>query len=214
MTTEDLTLLLEVRSSVYGLLSSLYLEPVSAELLTAMTAPAFVAEWPLGRGSNDLETGLARLESALPNVTVESLRAEFWRLFGGLGPAEAPPWQSVYLDPEKVPFGEETLKIRSLFTRFGLEYAETGRYPEDHIGLELQFLAQLSARAATLVASGDQAGARQLHEGAQICLDAHLLRWVERFVSRVEAAAGSGFYGAIARITLGTLRADRAWLQG
>lgn len=210
---QDLILLFEMRASVYGLLSSLYLSPPDESLLTGMRSPAFLAEWPLGRGDVDVETGLARLEKALPAVTAASVREEFWRLFGTLGPADAHPWQSVYLDRERVPFGEETLRIRALFAQFGLASVQSGRHPDDHIGLELEFLARLAARTAEFLAGGDEAGASRARDGQRTCLEEHLLRWAEPFVSRVEAASTSGFYAGLARLTLGVIRSDRDWFS-
>lgn len=84
----------------------------------------------------DVEAGLARLAETLPAVDARAVQEEFWYLFGALGPAAAPPWESVYLDREHVIFGAETLQMRALYARFGLVF--------DHIGLELEFLARLT----------------------------------------------------------------------
>jgi hypothetical protein len=125
-----------------------------------------------------------------------------------LGPAAAPPWQSVYLDREQVVMGEETIRVRTLFARFGLVSTLTDQQPEDHLGLQLQFLAALAARTAERLAAGDEPGARTLLEGMCECLEAHLLRWVGEFVDLAEAASESGFYAGLSRLTLGLLRFD------
>lgn len=206
--TTDLTLPYDVRAQVYHLLATLYLTPPDSQTLAALQHPSFVADWPLGRGNTDVEAGLARLAEALPGAAATGLREEFWHLFGTLGPAAAPPWQSVYLDREQVLMGEETLRVRALFARFDLASALTGQQPEDHLGLQLQFLATLAARTAERLAAGDQPGARALLEGQRECLEAHMLRWVGRFVDRAEAASETGFYAGLARLTLGLLRFD------
>ncbi|HYG57443.1 MAG TPA: molecular chaperone TorD family protein, partial [Symbiobacteriaceae bacterium] len=175
----DLTLPYEVRAQVYSLLATLFLTPPDGATLDALRHPSFVTDWPLGRGIRDVEAGLTRLAGALPGATATGLREEFWNLFGTLGPAAAPPWQSVYLDRDHVLMGEETLRVRALFARFGLATAPDGRQPEDHLGLQLQFLAALAARTAERLAAGDQPGARALLEGQRECLEAHLLRWVD-----------------------------------
>lgn len=210
---DDRTLLLEARSAVYSLLSGLFLAPPAETMLTAMRSEAFTAEWPLSRSNADVEAGLTLLRSALPGVTPESLREEFWHLFGTLGPAAAPPWQSVYLDRERVAFGEETLRVARLFAQYGFQFSMTGRHPDDHIGLELEFMAHLSARTAERLTLGDKEGAKAALIGQWTCLGDHLMRWVEPFVNRVEAASPSHFYGGLARLTLGILRADQNWLR-
>jgi TorA maturation chaperone TorD len=206
--TTDLTLPYEVRAQVYHLLATLYIAPPDPGQLAALRDPSFVADWPLGRGVPDVEAGLARLAEALPGATAEALQAEFWHLFGALGPAAAPPWQSVYLDREQVVMGEETIRVRTLFARFGLVSTLTDQQPEDHLGLQLQFLAALAARTAERLAAGDEPGARTLLEGMCECLEAHLLRWVGEFVDLAEAASESGFYAGLSRLTLGLLRFD------
>ena len=214
--TADLTLPYDVRAEVYHLLATLYLTPPESDTLAALGHPSFVDGWPLGRGHADVEAGLARLAGALPGATARAVREEFWHLFGTLGPAAAPPWQSVYLDREQVLMGAETIRVRLLFARFGLASALTGQQPEDHLGLQLQFLATLAARTAERLAAGDQLGARTLLEGQRECLEAHLLRWVALFAARAEAASETGFYAGLSRLTLGLLRSDldevRQWL--
>lgn len=206
--TTDLLLSYMVRAEVYRLLGQLWLEPPSEQQLAAMRHPDFVSEWPLGRGQADVEWGLAHLAEALPSVDEAGLRQEFWHLFGTLGPAAAPPWQSVYLDRERTMMGEETLRVRALYARFGLAAERAAGVTDDHIGLQLQFLGELSSRAADCLEAGDEAGARELAAGQRECLEEHLLRWVHAFVDKVEAAAETGFYPGVARLTLGLIRAD------
>ncbi|HWI65418.1 MAG TPA: molecular chaperone TorD family protein [Symbiobacteriaceae bacterium] len=205
----DLTLPYEIRAQVYQLLAALYLSPPDQTALDALRNPSFVADFPLGRGAGDVEAGLSRLAEALPGVTDRGLMEEFWHLFGTLGPAAAPPWQSVYLDREHVLMGEETLRVRALFARFGLASALADRQPEDHLGLQLQFLSIMAARTAEQLAAGDEAGARLLLEGTLECLEANLLRWVDQFARLAEAASETGFYAGLSRLTLGLLRFDQ-----
>lgn len=210
----DLLLYCKVRAEVYALLAGLYLDPPDDARPAVMRHPDFVAEWPLGRGQADVERGLAFLAGSLPEISVAAVREEFWRLFGTLGPAAAPPWQSVYLDRERTLMGEETLRVRALYARFGLAAERAVGVTDDHIGVQLQFLSELSRRTADRLEAGDDAGAEALLAGQRECLEEHLLRWVHRFVEKVEAAAETGFYAGIARMTLGLFRTDRQFLEG
>lgn len=206
MSSTDLPLLFTVRAQVYDLLAGLYLNPPDEQQLHALRQPEFVADWPLGRGEAEVEQGLARLAACLPEVSVEALRREFWHLFGTLGPAAAPPWQSVYLDRERVLMGEETLRFRALMNRYDLAARPALAVTDDHIGVQLQFLAELARRTASLLEAGDEGSVAHLLEGQRECLEEHLLRWVDRFAELAEEASETGFYGGLARLTLGLLR--------
>lgn len=208
MVTSDQILAFEVRTQVYDLLANLYLSPPDDDTLTRLKHPGFTSDWPLARDQADVEAGLSRLSRALPQVTAAQLQDEFHRLFGTLGPAAAPPWQSVYLDRERVVMGEETLRIRELFARYGLAFVHRNRLPDDHLGLELQFLSVLAGRTAEALARGDCDAVRPLLEGMQECLDNHLLRWLDQFVARAEAASPTGVYAGLSRLTLGVVRSD------
>ncbi|MDF2627891.1 MAG: hypothetical protein K0R39_1722 [Symbiobacteriaceae bacterium] len=206
----DLTLPYEIRQQVYTLLANLFLTHPQDPTLAALRDPDFVTDFPLGRGTPDVEAGLTKLAEALAHdgTTADSLKFEFYHLFGTLGPADAPPWESVYLDREHVLLGEDTLKVRALYARFGLAASDPSRQPDDHLALQLQFLAALAARTAERLTAGDEPGARALLEGQRECLEDHLLRWTHQFTARAESASETGFYGALARLTLGLLRYD------
>ncbi|WP_273382009.1 TorD/DmsD family molecular chaperone [Symbiobacterium thermophilum] len=216
MDTADPLLFWKIRAEVYRLLAGLFSDPPDDRLLGVMRHPGFLTEWPLGRGQPDVERGLARLAAVLPAVRPEELRREFWDLFGTLGPAAAPPWQSVYLDREGALMGEETLRVRALYARFGLEAEQALAVTDDHIAVQLAFLGELSRQTAECLEGGDEAGARELVDGQRECLEDHLLRWADRFVDKVEAASVTGFYAGVARMTLGLFRSDvlllREWL--
>ncbi len=216
MDLPDLAWYCEVRAEVYGLLARLFRDPPDERLLAVIRHPDFVREWPVGRGQPDVDRGLERLAAALPAVDPDALRHEFWHLFGTLGPAAAPPWQSVYLDREGALMGEETLRVRALYARFGLEAEQALAVTDDHIAVQLAFLGELSRQTAECLEGGDEAGARELVDGQRECLEDHLLRWADRFVDKVEAASVTGFYAGVARMTLGLFRSDvlllREWL--
>jgi len=202
---EEHSLPFEVRAATYALLARLFLAPPDADLLSALSSPDFLAEWPLYRGDAQVEEGLRLLAEALPNAGLGDLATEYRDLFFGPGPVLAPPWESVYLDREHLVFGEETLQVRQLFRRFGLESRTLHAEPDDHIGLMVQFMAQLSARCV-------EAAGVELLEGQRECLE-HLLKWVPDFAERVRTHARSPFYPGAALIALGTFRQDLEQVQ-
>lgn len=61
-----------------------------------------------------------------------------------VGKVLAPPWGSVYMSEERLVFQKETLEVRNWYREFGLAAENLYREPDDHIALELGFLAHLA----------------------------------------------------------------------
>jgi TorA maturation chaperone TorD len=125
---------------------------------------------------------LALLADA-PAPYVEDWRAvefAFNRLFIGPKALLAPPFASVYLEPEPQLMGRTTLQIRELYTLLDLQSPWKNVVPDDHISLELDAYRQLlAAEAAT------HAPELALARGY---LAAHLRRWLPAFAARVQSA--------------------------
>ncbi|WP_249977535.1 Tat proofreading chaperone DmsD [Vreelandella olivaria] len=123
----------------------------------------------------------------------------YQQLFVGPEALAAPPWGSVYLDPEQVVFGDshQTLK-RFLEQEEGISLATARREPLDHFGLLVLLLGQLAME-------GREAGVDRL-------LGEFLLPWSGRYLEQLEEHAPHPFYRALAQlgtITLGQWQTER-----
>lgn len=123
----------------------------------------------------------------------------YQQLFIGPEALAAPPWGSVYLDPEQVVFGDshQALK-RFLEQEEGVSLATARREPLDHFGLLLLLLGQLAMeeRAA----------------GVDRLLGEFLLPWSGRYLEQLEEHATHPFYRSLAQLSATTLdqwRMDR-----
>lgn len=152
-------------------------------------------QWPYGT-VNELSAIAALLQQGLSHQS-EPLEEAFQRLFIGPYALPAPPWGSVYLDPECVIFGDSTLALRQWMRDNAIEWhseadnSSQGRAePEDHIGLMLMMTAWLAAFSADLLDD---------------FLAAHLLTWSGRYLELMEQGAQHSFYQGIAQLTRLTL---------
>jgi len=84
--------------------------------------------------------------------------------------------------------------------------------PEDHLAVELAFMALLCGRAVEALRAGDEAGAERQLRAQREFLSDHLLNWIDRFTSDVRKAAEDGFYFDLATFTEDFLTADAAEL--
>lgn len=130
---------------------------------------------------NSFQTGV--VENILPNINIkkwlaamnatplDELKYAWQSMFVGPGYLSAPPWGSVYLDPENVVFGISLLELREFMVREGLLFEKTHNEPEDQFGLMLLLLAEILKREQT---NADLI-AREL-------LIVHFLPWAPRYL--------------------------------
>ncbi|MPZ14126.1 MAG: hypothetical protein GEU73_06825 [Chloroflexi bacterium] len=182
--------LLFARAGLYRLLARLYLEEVDVAWLGLlrehpMFAPALA--------------DLAALEDPLPK-----LRAEYARVFL----LNVPPYEAVYVD-------EDMMLNASCTQAVAQSYADLDFQPNpiravgaaDHIGLELECMAQLLEQAAELVPSSEDRLATQL-QIAQRFLSDHLASWGPIFGLAVAHDARLAFYRTLGEFTAEFLLAE------
>lgn len=102
----------------------------------------------------------------------------FNRLFVGPRALQAPPFASVYLDPEPQLMGQTTVKIRQVYQLLGLTSPWKNKIPDDHLSLELDGYRQLKT-ALTDVDSEELQAVQQYYLK-------HFQAWIFTFVDRVK----------------------------
>lgn len=103
----------------------------------------------------------------------------------------AAPEESVWLTEEGLLRQEPMFAARDFYRRNSLVSTDWAKRPDDHLVVELRFLARLMAGAA---------GKDGFAEAARF-LDAHLLRWIKRFAVRLVQAGAPNWYAALGLLT-------------
>ncbi len=191
----------------YGFLSKAFYEPPNKALLDILVADELFDAWPLETNQSEVETGLALLRGFCASWCgdLEAVQHDYHNLFVGPGKLLAPPWESVYRSPDHLLFDNHTLQVRHEYRRFGMPIPHLYSEPEDHLGLELRFVAHLS-----------QLGLAALDQNRPEVLDAvtgeissflneHLLSWAPYCLNLVIEKATSDYYRGCAHLTLGCL---------
>ncbi|MCG3730177.1 TorD/DmsD family molecular chaperone [Vibrio cincinnatiensis] len=120
---------------------------------------------------------------ALPEPQLE----QFSLLFEGIGEMPAPPWGSVYLDPERIVMGESTLAYRQFLQQHGIEVQLANHEPEDQFGLMLLALAHFLEQ--------------EQDSAALTLLTDHLLPWADQYLQQLKSACSeTDFYYGLAII--------------
>ncbi|HEB55800.1 MAG TPA: hypothetical protein ENI98_05740 [Gammaproteobacteria bacterium] len=108
--------------------------------------------------------------------------------------------------------GPETARVREYYEYVGFEMEEILPMEADHISIELEFLSHLATEEANAWESGEHKKALDALRYQDDFLRRHLGQWGFDFLDRVEAAAGSGFYYELARLTAAFLKEQREQL--
>ena len=184
--------------------------------MAALARDRMFREWPFPSAADDASAGLALLTAFCERwepAMLGRLTWDFNRLFVGPGEMRAAPWESVYRSKTKLTFQEPTLAVRTLYERFGFESPTIHREPDDHLALELDFLAALSGLAAEAASVGDHERLAACFDTQTVLLEQHLLAWAPRCLALVIEHAETDYYRGAARLALGSL-AESARLCG
>ena len=194
----------EDRGQVYRWLAAGFYPP-NSELVLALNAGRLVADmidhtaW-LGADQAHLFARLNGLQKCA-SVSLLDLEAEYERLFGKsverISPREATyRWRDASILLEA---GDDIARaLRQQYGQFGLT-PRSGQ--EDHVAVELEFMAYLCRREATSWQASAAEAARQLRRHERAFLDDHLGRWLSEFCGRVHARGPESFYAQLSALT-------------
>lgn len=209
--------LMEQRERLYRFLGGIYQKEIDRALLIqmkAMTFPSEAGEPSLTEGYRMLKDYLDQIERNThnPEDTVTDLAADYAKIFLAAGISQgsaAFPYESVYTSPGRIIMQDAWETVRKLYESVGLiKNGEPSGLFEDHIALELEFMAFLCDEARR-----DPDCCDWLIKQREFLRD-HLLNWVPAFTADVRQYADTVFYKGIAMITEGFLRFDQALLGG
>jgi TorA maturation chaperone TorD len=204
------------REGLYSFLSRSLLYEVDTEFLTVIEAAQPAIEFfassqegeALRKASEELATissKVAVVEGAERKQLLVDFDVEYASLFLGTGKgrgrAHVWPWESAYFtDPPRMyagPYHEVCDAYRSV----GYEKPKESKEPEDHIGLELDFMAHLCRLTTASIDNGNAEFALGYVRLQKEFMKDHLLRWAGKFSRRLldtSERRETDFYHAIA----------------
>ncbi len=185
------------RAVLYPLLYRAFSRAPDEELLGALIS-AQVEDSELQRLLEGLRATVTQV--ADKRAWLGDLEVEYTRLFEGPGVPLAPPYASYYLS-SGVLVGPETLAVRRAYIERGLAPIDMGRIPDDHVSLELAFLAHVTADALDAFERADQKVCKASLAAEAAFVDAHLESWMPRFCDRIKDGSDDQFFHSLANIT-------------
>ncbi|WP_407313935.1 molecular chaperone [Desulfosporosinus sp. SB140] len=130
---------------------------------------------------------------------------EFNRLFVGPASPIAPPYESVYLSPDRLVMQEQTLDVRQMYQSEHLMTASQGTAPDDFIASELEFAAYLLNRVSQESSQGNSTNALKYLSLFNGFMQKHPRRWLQLFAALVLENSRHPVFPLIMKVLLGTI---------
>jgi len=127
------------------------------------------------------------------------LAADYARLFLSINKIPPHPSESVYREGTMMQYSRD--EVLRAYWSFGVDKTKNFTEPEDHIAVELSFLAYLCEKAHEALEKGDKKEAKRYMQGQKDFLENHLVKWLPRLVKDIRGTARTPFYKSIAVLT-------------
>lgn len=179
----------------------------------------FLADYAamLGYSGRELKTSVSSYCQAAGNViseNIDNLEFEYNRLFVGPARLIAPPYESVYRTTEHLVMGETMFDVKRAYQEIDMEIRNTLREPEDHIAIELEYLAELQKRSLIALEEYSICELRRLINLEAAFLGDHLLNWVPEFCQKTKEGSRMDFFKALAEVLVLLIKKDYEILEG
>ena len=206
--------LMDSRTNVYKVLSRSFREEMDAEFASEF-AKRFVFESDDAQLAQKADAMKVSLQG-IDDDAIEMLAVDFDRVFFGMGPITARhafPYESVYTSEKGIMMQEAYSQVVHAYREQKLAKDEAFTEPEDHIAVELAFMATLAERSAAFLREGHEEAAEQTVMQQLSFAKEHLLNWVDIFCVDLAAAADGSFYEHLATFTAAFVKEDAAVLE-
>lgn len=198
---------LENRAGLYNLLRALFAYPLNEALLETLLNLVVEADSLLTGGIAEMQSCLRDAPSLKDEA--ERLNVEMTHLFEGPGLPIAPPYASYYLN-EKQLMGPSAITARQFYLQWRALPESEIRLPDDHIALELGFLAHLAEHAIHVENETDKLA---LLAASREFIQNHLKPWLPPFIAAQTKVEVDAFFIGLAHLLRETIEADLVWLD-
>lgn len=211
---DGIAIILSNRHYLYELLQHIFGHDPSLELLKATTSEHTQEALMLLLDEDTLDdhlSVLAELKQAVSSDTegmLSKLKSEYTYLMLGPNKLPAPPWESVYLNEERTIFQESTLSVRRAYLEYQFLPTNYPHEADDHIALELDFMAHLSKLAQQRFEEENIQDVKRLLSDQKAFLEEHLLLWIGDFAEQIQLSKTHFFYPKLAVLAEQVVKKD------
>ena len=206
---------LESREKTYNFLSRLFRVEVDQDLLDNLLKMKFPAKSDNGNIDKGYKLIRKFLEKADAN-TLTDLAIDYVRTFIGSGSdgfSAAYPFESVYTSPKRLMMQDSRDEVLVLYHAAGLDKQESWKEGEDHIALELEFIAILTKRAIEAYKNADDEACAYLLLQQKNFLEDHIKPWFPMMAQDMCKFSETDFYNGLSSLAQGVIEQDYEFLS-
>ncbi len=204
----------QLRQATYRLFGALFLYPDEdrlAKLRTAARELRLEGDLWGGFAFSGPMQGLLAVLVELSGGATTHVEEEYVRLFQ-VKPA-APPYESVYMDPEGQTRGLIAVRLEGEYAQAGLVLSPSLMDLPDHIAVEFEFMSFLCGQEALAGETKAREDSIPARERQRAFLGHHLGRWFPQFARRVREASPESPYDVVVEAAHAFLYHDLELLQ-
>ena len=211
------------RAAFYLLLSRAFSKELSGDVLSGMVRMLDdlmeVSDSMEIPQQEDIQIGVSLLDDYFTQIrngdhedALRDLAMDYASLFLGIGQRTISPCESVYRSAAGLLFQAAQLEVRKAYEKIGMAKSDQFPEPDDHLALELTFMAELCNRTQDAIERDREWACYYLGLQREF-LEMHLLPWVPDFSQDLMDAARTSFYRAMAYLLRGGIRIDNQLIE-
>lgn len=212
---EAIEVLLANRVHLYELFHTVFGSEPTVGLLCLLSSPATSQAFALlSEKEDDIMAKMSSFVKKQETKYVSDpeylscVKAEYTRLMIGPGRLIAYPWESACNGKENLLFQESTLHVRKAYLKYGYLPEQYPRVADDHIALELHFMARLSEMALGSFRKDDTKQLVQILKDQHVFMKYHLLNWLPKYVQNISKSKTMYLYPQFALAVSEFVRMD------
>jgi TorA maturation chaperone TorD len=218
---KDLTKVHQFREMFYLFLSRSFSREVDKPFLQSLFDVSHslqgslkdIDESSLGRGRDLLKSFCSEIRTADAEVVLGDLARHYAFLFLGVGSENVALCESAYRNERGLLFQNAYFDILEKYREVGLGKREDFPEPEDHLSLELAYMAHLSHRTISSIQTGKEEEMKKYYQYQKNFLKDHLLLWIPQFARSLSEISPSKFYEALTCLLEGYIKMDFEFLD-
>ena len=143
---------------------------------------------------------------------LQRLAVEYATLFLSVGLKPVHTSESVYLGKDHLLYEEPYFDAVRIYQIYGFKKRSSFREPEDHISIELEFMAHLCDLAALSIEQGKEDYAVGYLKNQKEFLESHLAKWTPELYNKLKWATKNDFYLALGSLLDGFVSTERSFV--